>query len=108
MTHRRRFLESIASALTASWFRSAALARPLPGPDDAAYWDKVRDQFMLARDKVFFNNGTIGAMPRVVFEKTVDHLRKWQSIWRIGIIAARTGSADTVIPPPCAAKWPGS
>jgi len=76
MTHRRRFLESIASALTASWFRSAALARPLPGPDDAAYWDKVRDQFMLARDKVFFNNGTIGAMPRVVFEKTVDHLRK--------------------------------
>ena len=31
---------------------------------------------MLARDKVFFNNGTIGAMPRVVFERTVEHLRK--------------------------------
>ncbi|MGO9893477.1 MAG: aminotransferase class V-fold PLP-dependent enzyme [Bryobacteraceae bacterium] len=77
MTHRRKFLESIsASALAASWFRGAALARPLPAPDDAAYWDKVRGQFMLARDKVFFNNGTIGATPRVVFEKTVDHLRK--------------------------------
>jgi selenocysteine lyase/cysteine desulfurase len=31
---------------------------------------------MLARDKVFFNNGTIGAMPKVVFERTVEHLRK--------------------------------
>jgi len=30
---------------------------------------------MLARDKVFFNNGTIGAMPKVVFERTVEHLR---------------------------------
>jgi selenocysteine lyase/cysteine desulfurase len=25
---------------------------------------------------VYFNNGTIGAMPKVVFEKTVEHLRK--------------------------------
>ncbi|HEV2447138.1 MAG TPA: aminotransferase class V-fold PLP-dependent enzyme, partial [Candidatus Sulfopaludibacter sp.] len=43
---------------------------------DPAYWNKVRDQFMMPRDKVFFNNGTIGAMPRVVFERTVEHLRK--------------------------------
>ena len=77
MTHRRKFLESIsASALAASWFRGAALARPLPAPDDAAYWDKLRDQFLLARDKVFFNNGTIGAMPRVVLDQTVEHLRQ--------------------------------
>jgi selenocysteine lyase/cysteine desulfurase len=31
---------------------------------------------MLARDKVFFNNGTIGAMPKVVVDRMVDHLRK--------------------------------
>jgi selenocysteine lyase/cysteine desulfurase len=36
----------------------------------------VRDQFLLAKDKVFFNNGTIGAMPRVVVDRTVEHLRK--------------------------------
>jgi selenocysteine lyase/cysteine desulfurase len=48
----------------------------MPSPGDPAYWSKIRDQFLLARDKVFFNNGTIGAMPRVVFERTVEHLRK--------------------------------
>jgi len=81
MTHRRSFLKSVVSAPLLS---KAALAQkqpaaavpPLPRPDDPAYWSKIRDQFLLARDKVFFNNGTIGAMPRVVFEKTVDHLRK--------------------------------
>jgi isopenicillin-N epimerase len=81
MTHRRSFLKS---ALSAPLLSSAALAQkqsataapPLPNPADPAYWNKVRDQFLLARDKVFFNNGTIGAMPRVVMEKTVEHLRK--------------------------------
>jgi selenocysteine lyase/cysteine desulfurase len=49
---------------------------PLPATGDPAYWTKIRDQFALAHDKVFFNNGTIGAMPRVVLERTVEHLRK--------------------------------
>lgn len=48
----------------------------MPQPQDPAYWPRVRDQFMLAKDKAFFNTGTIGAMPRVVYEKTVEHLRK--------------------------------
>lgn len=73
MPHRREFLKS----LTAGAFAAPLVAQStLPGSDDHAYWSKVRDQFMLARDKVFFNNGTIGAMPRVVFERTVEHLRK--------------------------------
>jgi selenocysteine lyase/cysteine desulfurase len=81
MTHRRSFLKS---ALSAPLVSSAAFAQkqpgtalpPLPHPEDPAYWSKVRNQFLLARDKVFFNNGTIGAMPRIVMEKTVEHLRK--------------------------------
>jgi selenocysteine lyase/cysteine desulfurase len=81
MTHRRSFLKS---ALSAPLVSSAAFAQKqparavaaLPRPEDPAYWSKVRDQFLLARDKVFFNNGTIGAMPRIVMEKTVEHLRK--------------------------------
>ena len=79
MTPRRRFLQAVSgSALAANWLSKAALAQQqaLPRPDDPAYWDHVRDQFLLARDKVFFNNGTIGAMPRMVYERTVDHLRK--------------------------------
>lgn len=47
----------------------------MPVVDDPLFWNKVRDQFLLANDKVFFNPATVGAMPRVVFERMVDHLR---------------------------------
>ena len=50
-------------------------ALPLPSADDPQFWKKIRDQFPLAKDKVFFNPGTVGAMPRVVLDKMVDHLR---------------------------------
>ncbi|HWD00551.1 MAG TPA: aminotransferase class V-fold PLP-dependent enzyme [Candidatus Sulfopaludibacter sp.] len=69
MTPRRSFLKT---ALAAPFLPQAALALP----EDPAYWTRVREQFMLSRDKAFFNTGTIGAMPRVVYEKTVEHLRK--------------------------------
>jgi selenocysteine lyase/cysteine desulfurase len=74
MPNRRSFLK-LAPAVAAPLFADSAVP-PLPRPDDPAYWDKIRDQFLLAHDKVFFNTGTIGAMPRVVFERTVDHLRQ--------------------------------
>lgn len=50
-------------------------AAPMPADDDPDYWSKIRDQFMLAPDKVFFNPATVGAMPKVVFERMVEHLR---------------------------------
>src|SRR6185369_103039 len=75
MTLRRNFLASLAAPLLAR-AQSRGGAGVLPRPDDPAYWDRVRDQFPLSRDKVFFNNGTIGAMPKVVLDRTVDHLRK--------------------------------
>jgi isopenicillin-N epimerase len=76
MTGRRRFLRSISTGIAAPLFAPAATVPGMPAPGDPNYWGKIRDQFLLARDKVFFNNGTIGAMPRVVLERTVDHLRK--------------------------------
>src|SRR5260370_30296648 len=76
MTLRRNFLASLAAPLLARAQSRGAGAGVLPRPDDPAYWAKIRDQFPLARDKVFFNNGTIGAMPKVVLDRTVDHLRK--------------------------------
>ena len=48
-------------------------AMPLPG--DPEFWKKVRDQFMLDRDQVFFNPGTVGAMPKVVVDKMSEHLK---------------------------------
>jgi isopenicillin-N epimerase len=80
MTPRRNFLSCISSSLAAPFLCRVATGQSkstaLPRADDPAYWSKVRDQFLLARDKVFFNNGTIGAMPKVVVDRTVEHLRK--------------------------------
>jgi len=47
----------------------------LPEADDPQFWKKVRDQFALDHDKVFFNPGTVGAMPKVVVEKMTEHLK---------------------------------
>jgi len=44
-------------------------------PAEFKSWDEVRDQFMLDRNSIFFNPGTVGVMPRVVFEKTTEHLQ---------------------------------
>src|SRR5215468_38596 len=76
MTGRRKFLHSLSTGIAAPLLAPAATVPPMPAPGDPAYWTKIRDQFLLAKDKVFFNNGTIGAMPRVVFERTTEHLRK--------------------------------
>ena len=47
----------------------------MPAAEDPQYWKKIRDQFMLSKDSVFFNPGTVGAMPRVVVDKMTEHLR---------------------------------
>lgn len=85
MTSRRKFLHSASASSVALSFLSRTVfgqsapdqrVPPLPQPDDPKYWDRIRDQFLLARDKVFFNNGTIGVTPKVVFERVVEHLHK--------------------------------
>jgi len=48
----------------------------MPDPNDPAYWQKIRNQFMLRTDEVFFNTGTMGAMPRVVVARMTEHLHK--------------------------------
>lgn len=46
----------------------------LPSPEDPTYWKKIREQFMLAPDKVFFNTGTVGAMPKPVVDAMIKHI----------------------------------
>ena len=78
MTSRRNVLKSIGlSALTLPSLSSLASTTidALPERGDPAYWEKIRDQFSLADDKVFFNTGTVGVMPKIVVERMVDHVR---------------------------------
>jgi hypothetical protein len=56
MTLRRNFLVSLAAPLMARAQNRGT--GELPQPGDPAYWARVRDQFPLARDKVFFNCDT--------------------------------------------------
>ena len=45
------------------------------GAVDEAYWAKVRKQFNLVDDLTYMNNGTLGPMPRYVFDANVRYLR---------------------------------
>jgi selenocysteine lyase/cysteine desulfurase len=46
------------------------------GPIDEAYWWKVRSQFNVVDGLTFMNNGTLGPMPRVVFEANERYMRE--------------------------------
>ncbi len=54
---------------------NSTLFAPIPDADDPEFWKKIREQFPLNKETVFFNSGTVGAMPRVVVDKMVEHLR---------------------------------
>ncbi|MDI6845690.1 MAG: aminotransferase class V-fold PLP-dependent enzyme [Candidatus Saccharicenans sp.] len=43
---------------------------------EKGFWTKVREEFLLDPEKSFFNSGTLGTMPRRVFERVVNHLRQ--------------------------------
>jgi hypothetical protein len=45
-------------------------------PIDEAYWWKVRSQFNVVDGLTFMNNGTLGPMPRVVFEANERYMRE--------------------------------
>lgn len=84
MSSRRKILKSLALApLVVPAFSSLAAnegievnSSGLPNSNDPDYWKKIRDAFMLSKDKVFFNTGTVGAMPKVVVEKVAAHFQQ--------------------------------
>lgn len=77
MITRRKLLQSLglsALGLTLSPSLQAHQFPVMPASNDSEFWLKIRKQFMLAEDKVFFNTGTVGAMPKIVVQKMTEHL----------------------------------
>jgi isopenicillin-N epimerase len=82
---RRSFIKSmsttavavpLASAVLPEWAKETKLPS-LPSAEDPHYWEKIRkEQFLLSRDKVFFNTGTLGAMPAIAVERMTNHMKR--------------------------------
>src|SRR5262245_29114511 len=67
---------SIAITGATSPARAAPAApRGWPADHDPRYWDKLRGQFLLRDDEVFFNTATLGSPPRVVVDAVADSMR---------------------------------
>jgi selenocysteine lyase/cysteine desulfurase len=86
--NRRRFLGALGGA-SLLWPRTvSALARELQvggAPDDEAFWSFVRDQFLIADDRIYLNNGTLGPSPRVVVDAVTEHTRRVAATFPPGV-----------------------
>jgi selenocysteine lyase/cysteine desulfurase len=86
--NRRRFLGALGGA-SLLWPRAvSALASELQAggaPDDEAFWSFVRDQFLIADDRIYLNNGTLGPSPRVVVDAVTEHTRRVAATFPPGV-----------------------
>ncbi|MBT5696304.1 MAG: hypothetical protein HOI62_06870, partial [Gemmatimonadales bacterium] len=76
----RRAFFSVLGGASLAWPRAVeALALQLASggaPDDEAFWGVVRGQFLIPPDRIYMNNGTLGAPPRVVVDAVTEHARR--------------------------------
>ena len=83
MLDRRHFLSSLAGIGALAAFRSDAFAEscaaapPMPSAalynqNEDAYWAALREQFVIPRDEVYLNNGTVGSSPLPVLKAVFD------------------------------------
>ncbi|MEX2285427.1 MAG: aminotransferase class V-fold PLP-dependent enzyme [Gemmatimonadota bacterium] len=71
MPTRRQFLASTAAL---AW--SARLDRLRTELDTQDPWERVRSEFLIPSDRIYFNIGTLGPQPRVVVDAIVEHTRR--------------------------------
>ncbi len=85
---RRDFLTVLGGASLA-WPRTiAALGQEFGSggsADDEPFWDVVRSQFLIPRDRIYLNNGTLGPSPRVVVDAVAEHTRRVASTFPPGV-----------------------
>ena len=90
MLTRRGFIRGLALAAAAPVLTPVADDAPAstptpsttpawPSDSDPRYWDKLRKQFDLRDDQVFFNTATLGSPPRVVTEAVATSMRRLSS-----------------------------
>ena len=74
MLDRRRLFASLSGLFALPAFgarspkKSGVAEIPWPADGDPRYWEKLRGQFLLREDEVFFNTATLGTPARVVVE----------------------------------------
>lgn len=83
---RRRFIRQVAGGVVGAWTlipaSRASRARYViandqdVAPDDERFWQVVRDQFPLTRDRTYLNNGTLGPSPYVVLQAVQSALTR--------------------------------
>ncbi len=86
MPDRRSFLASLlAPPLLAHRVRAvpqpapaAPTVPPWPEDSDPDFWQRIRQQFYIQPNEAYFNTGTLGATPRPVLERVINHMRLLQ------------------------------
>ncbi len=92
---REEFLKSLTGLALGSVLAPGALARtparsgtladwPGMNPDDDRFWEFVRDQFPLTRDRAYMNTGGLGASPYVVIDAVKRKMDELEEISETG------------------------
>jgi len=86
--YRRSFLTLLGGGALV-WPRTLeALSRRLESggaPDDEAFWAEVRAGFLIAPDRIYLNNGTLGPSPRVAVDAVAEHTRRVAATFPEGV-----------------------
>jgi len=78
MHNRREFLHAAAAGASALlWSRDLdAFKGRVSNAGAQEIWPLVREQFLIPRDRIYLNVGTLGAQPRAVVDAVIEHTRR--------------------------------
>ena len=92
---RKTFLKTVSAGAAAAilgpstaWGRPAPPVRPVfpeaPGPENERFWELLRDQFPLTRERIYLNTGGLGASPYVVIETVQRKMDELETLSETG------------------------